>query len=188
MKITNFVPLVMLMTILFSGCGGSGQVNQSDVLSHIDDTERYSVMELAEMDQNLSTFVELVELSGLDTSVEFAESFTVFIPTNEAFAEMSVEELARLSDPANRAELNRFISRHFLPNEVMSGRFEEDQVIDTAGDESIAVGTVGTGNAVITIGGATIIKSDIEAADGIIHIVDSPVNADVEVGYGDYPN
>lgn len=177
---TNILPFALTITIFFiAGCGG-GQVSDSQILAHVEETENYEALELAKMDDNLSTFVELVEMSGLDMSLEFTDSFTVFIPTNEAFGEMDVERYEELTNPQNRAELTEFIKWHFLPNEVSSLRFNSTQVIETSGEEEISVSTDMDGN-VIYIGGAQIIKPDIQTADGIIHIVNTVIQPTADI-------
>lgn len=177
---TKIFPFHLVTAIFFfMGCGG-GQVNESEILAHIEETENYEALELAKMDDDLSTFVELVEMSGLDMSLEFADDFTVFVPTNKAFGEMDVERYEELTDPQNRAELAEFIKWHFLPNEVSSMRFSNTQVIETAGEEEIAVSTEMNGN-VIYIGGAQIIKADIETTDGIMHIVNAVVQPTADI-------
>lgn len=166
-------------TFVLIGCGG-GQVNDSEILGHIEETERYDAMALAKMDENLSNFVDLVELSGLDTSLEFQESFTVFVPTNEAFGRMDVARFEELTNPQNRAELVEFVKWHFLPNEVPSLQFNSTHIIETAGEEEIEISTEMNGK-VIYIGGAEIIKSDIQTADGIMHVVDGIVQPTADV-------
>lgn len=179
MKNTFFTLALTGIFFVLIGCGG-GQVNNNEILAHVEETENYDAMELANLDQNLSTFVDLVELSGLNMSMEFTDSFTVFIPTNEAFGEMEVARFEELTNPQNRAELVEFIKWHFLPNEVLSIQFDDTQIIQTSGEEEIAVSTDMDSN-VIFIGGAQIIKSDIQTADGIIHIVDAVVEPTADI-------
>lgn len=171
MKTKSLIFAMTLLIFTLVSCGGSANTNYDEVLANVEETERYDVMELARMDPNLSTFVELVELSGLNISMEFADSYTVLIPTNEAFGRLSANRIKELSN--NRAELTKFILRHFLPTEVYLRDFEDNQIIETSGEEEITVST-GLNNAV-TVGGAEIRKSNIQAADGIVHIVDAVI-------------
>lgn len=170
-RILPFVLTVIVFSI--AGCGGT-QAIDSEILANVEKTESYEALELAKMDDNLSTFVEMVEMSGLDVSLEFKEDFTVFIPINEAFGEMDKEQYKELTDPQNRAELIEFIKRHFLPNKVPSRRFNSSQLIVTSGEEEIPV-SINRINNVIYIGGAQIIKPDIQTEDGIIHIVNAVI-------------
>lgn len=174
------ITLVLTVTaFIFIGCG-SGMVNDTEILGNVKETEKYDALELAKMDENLSNFVDLVELSGLDTSMEFTESFTVFIPTNEAFGKLELARFEELTHPQNRAALVEFIKWHFLPNEVPSMQFDDSQIIQTAGEEEIEISTDMTSN-VIYIGGAEIIKADIKTADGIMHVVDEVVRPTADI-------
>ena len=182
MKVTISKPItiVAIFSFLLLSCGSSGTV-YDDIFKNVGDTEQYEIMTLAGMDENLSTFVRLVDQSGLDFSVEFAEEpITVLIPTNEAFGNMDKARFERLTDPRNRAELRRVLMRHILPTEVPSMRFDNSQVVGTAVEEEVTVSTTRGGN-VVTVGGATIVKSDIPAANGIIHIVDAVIQPTSDV-------
>lgn len=182
MKKTIFRPtaIIAIFSFILLGCGGSSEVNNDTIFANIDNTENYEILELASMDQQLSTFVEMVDLADLAWSVEFADPVTVFIPTNEAFAEMSVERLAYLKDPENKAELVRFVSRHILPTEVPMVQFNTTQIIETASEEEITVSTALSGN-VVYVGGAEIVKGDIPAANGMIHIVSDIIEQTTDV-------
>lgn len=150
-------------------------VDYGNLFESVDETENYDVLALARMEPGFSTFVELVEMSGLAPSFyatgELVEGdITVFIPTNEAFAEMPEEEFELLTDPANQAKLALFIQRHVLPNEVPSIQFQSNQIVETLVEEEIPV-TTEMGGTQVYVGGAQIMKADIEASNGIIHVV-----------------
>ena len=144
----------------------------------VEDTEGYEILELARQEEDLSTFVKLVDLSGLAPSFavtgEFGEDITVFMPTNEAFEEMPEEEYELLIDPANQAKLILFVKRHILPSEVPLIQFNSSQIIETVVEEEIPISTDMDGN-VVYVGGAQIIEPDVEASNGIIHVVDGIV-------------
>lgn len=156
-------------------------VAYDEIFDDIDNTEQYDVLTLARMDDNLSMFVELIEQAGLESSFEHleeagaVEGLTVFIPTNQAFQDMSVERYQYLQDPQNRDELRRVLQAHVLPQEVPSIAFESNQRITTADGDEIPVTTEAQGRAIF-IGGAQIRRSDIEASNGTIHIVDAVID------------
>jgi uncharacterized surface protein with fasciclin (FAS1) repeats len=126
------------------------------------------------MDRNLSTFTNLVFISGLAPSMLMTDDHTVFIPTNEAFKEMSIDNFLHLTNPKNRGDLIRFIKYHFLPNKVMKFDLKDSQIISTQGDEEITV-SVDEPFGIAYIGAAKIIKSDIEASNGVIHVVNNVI-------------
>lgn len=182
MRTTIFKPIgtLAIFSFLLVSCGGTSETVYDDMFNNVE-TEEYEIMALLEMDENLSTFAELLELMNIDFQLEFAdEPVTVLVPTNEAFEEMSLERLEYLMASENRVELRRVVMRHFLPTEVPLIQFNDSQIIETAVDEQITVSTTMGGNAVY-VGGAAIVKSDIPAANGIIHIVDAVIEPTADV-------
>lgn len=166
-------------------------VNYDEIFDDIDNTEQYDVLELARMDENLSVFVDLIEQAGLEASfehldnMESVEGVTIFMPTNQAFQDMSVERYEFLTDPENSNELRKVMQAHILPSEVPSIAFESNQRITTADGDEIDVTTEAQGTA-ISIGGAQIMRSDIEASNGIIHIVDAVIDPTATAPTGPY--
>lgn len=150
-------------------------VTYADLFEDVE-TEQYDVLTLMRMNPNFSTFVELVELSGLPASlqVEVVEPITLLAPTNQAFMDMDREDYAQLIDPDNRTELIRFVKNHILPSKVYEEEFNTTQIIETEGENEIPVATRMNGE-VIYIGGAQIVKPDVVASNGIIHVMNGVV-------------
>lgn len=183
MKMMKFTLTALIFTV-FSTTAISQvdeeKVDPSTIFADIEDTSQYDMLALAKMNENLSTFVELVESSGMAASVDMSKKYTVFVPTNQAFEQLSKEKYEELTDPKNKAMLLQVLYRHVLPNRVLTNEFEDSQVITTSGDEEITISKEGIGSNVF-IGGAEIIKSDIEASNGIMHIVDGVVTPTANV-------
>lgn len=158
----------------------STDMDNDNIFGNVDDTENYDILTLAGMDANLSTFAALAKMSNLDLKLNHTGPVTVFIPTNEAFLEMPLEKFNMLTDPKNRAQLAKFIQRHILPSRVTSINFNSSQAIETSSEEEITVDTEMSGN-VIYVGGAEVVKSDIMASNGVIHIVNSIVEPTKDV-------
>ncbi|QLG44976.1 fasciclin domain-containing protein [Costertonia aggregata] len=163
--------VITALTFFTMGFTALAQWNGNDVFSKIDNTSEYGTFELAHMDRDISTFINLVALSGLEPSLLMADEHTVFIPTNEAFKAMQIDEFLHLTNPENKMDLIKFVKYHFLPNKVMKYDFKDSQVIDVEGANDITV-SVDEPYDTTYIGGARIIKDDIETSNGIIHIVD----------------
>lgn len=144
---------------------------QEKYFTSVGDTKSHSVVELAEQDDRFSIFLSFLEASGLDTTLKYTEGFTVFMPTNKAFGEMEMKKLSELTDRDKKMELQNFVRNYILPNKVNMYEFEENQIINLEGGGKMEVNTVMNGEGV-SIGGAQIIQSDIEAKDGVIHVID----------------
>ena len=158
----------------------TGEIVYEDLLENIENWEEYDVISLTGMDNNLSIFNHLLRLSGMDNVLDLTDEVTLFVPTNEAFKEMPEERFEFLIDPANRTVLRKFVNRHILPSEVPLMEFDSSQIIETAGEEEIEITTDASGS-VVFVGGAEIKKSDIRASDGIIHIVNAPIEPTTDV-------
>ncbi|MDT7829771.1 fasciclin domain-containing protein [Pricia sp. S334] len=166
-RIQNLVTLSL--TLLFFNFATNAQWSGQKVFENIDDTKNYTTLELASMDPNLSTFVNLVNLSGLTPSMLMTDEHTVFIPTNDAFRDISIERFSELTNPGNKTELMEFVKYHIMPTKNMKVDFKDDQVMTGPSPDEITVTRDTYDN--VFIGGAKIIRSDIEASNGIIHIV-----------------
>lgn len=159
------------------------EVQYDKMFNKVEETGEHDVLSLLRMEEELSTFVQLIEQSGLLASMESAGPVTILAPTNDAFKEISKEQYEKLMDPENKVLLSKIIQAHILPNKVYMADFQENQIIETSEGEEIPVETAGTYSsaaepASVAIGGASIVKSDVEATNGVIHIVDNVIIPD----------
>lgn len=177
----NFKYFAVAVAFIFFGSAFSAvaqeEVTYDKMFNNVEETEEYDVVTLASMEENLSIFVRLIKQSGVENSIELTGPVTLLAPTNEAFQEMSREQFEELTDPANRNMLEKLIKDHILPRKVYMSEFKEEQVLETSDGEKIPVETAGAVSPVgesasVVIGGAGIIKSDVEATNGIIHVID----------------
>lgn len=157
------------LTLLMFNFTANAQWGGQKVFENVDNTKNYTTLELASMDPNLSTFVNMVNLSGLATSMMMTDAHTVFIPTNDAFRDLSIERYSELTNPKNQTKLIDFVKFHFMPAKNMKLAFKDSQVMTGSSPDEITVSKDGYDN--VFIGGAKIIRSDIEASNGVIHIV-----------------
>lgn len=151
----------------------------SQMFADVGNTAQYDLISLMQKDPNLSTFAMMLEQAGLTNDLAQGESITVFVPVNAAFASWPPDSLNMLMLPENKAQAIRLLQAHVLPNKVYFNEFDSSQRIETGGGEYVTVEVSGNGSRA-SIGGATIVKPDIEASNGIIHIVDnliSPIDA-----------
>lgn len=175
---TNTMPATDNM----ANTSADANLNYDQMFEDVDDTERYGILELARMNPNLSTFVQLLEQSGLASSLEVAGPVTLFAPTNQAFEALSKDRYDSLTNLQDQALLTELINLHILPSEVSTAQFNNRQFIDREGDD-IAINTEMDGT-VVYVGGAQIVKSDIRAANGIVHVVNGIIETSPEAGVG----
>ena len=99
--------------------------------------------------------------------------FTIFAPTNDAFAKIPEEDLADLLKPENVDQLTAILLRHVVPETILASEFpEEITEVNTVGGEII---TLDPNEATVesSAGKAKVIKTDILASNGVVHIVDT---------------
>ena len=132
--------------------------------------EATDIVAIASADENFSTLVAAVAAADLVETLQGEGPFTVFAPTNEAFAALPAGLVDKLLLPENKATLVKILTYH-----VVSGTVLADDV--TAGD----VPTVEGQNITITtdmgvkVNGATVTATDIIASNGVIHVIDAVI-------------
>lgn len=145
-----------------------------EMFENVSDTKQYDLIALAKTSPNLSTFAAMVEAAGIASAITPDKKFTIFAPTNEAFSAMPRAELDRLMMPENKAELIKVLQLHILPNEVASTRFTDNQRIKAGEDKYINIEVDDMARRV-TVGGATVVKPDVMASNGVLHVVDGVI-------------
>lgn len=133
-----------------------------------------SLAEVASDDPRLTTLVAALEAAGLDASLETAGPFTVFAPDNDAFAGLPDGWVDNLLLPENEDLLDRVLTYHVAGGAVLSSTLTDGQEITTLEGSVITVGIDGS---TITLTDESdrvvgIVEADIEASNGVLHIVD----------------
>jgi uncharacterized surface protein with fasciclin (FAS1) repeats len=118
-----------------------------------------------------TTLVAAIEAAGLVETLKGSGPFTVFAPTDAAFAALPAGTVEDLLKPENKDKLIAVLTYHVVPGKVMS----------TDLSEGLTAATVQGGNITITleggakVNGATISTADIEASNGVIHVIDAVI-------------
>lgn len=133
------------------------------------DDHGMNIVETAVEAGTFETLVAVVTAAGLVETLSGEGPFTVFAPTDEAFAalpEGTVEGL--LNDiPA----LTEVLTYHVVPGAVMSGDLSDGMMATTVQGSDITIG-VGEG---VTVNDANVVAADIEASNGVIHVIDAVI-------------
>ncbi|PSO47594.1 MAG: fasciclin [Cyanobacteria bacterium SW_9_44_58] len=124
------------------------------------------IVGIASNNENFSTLVKAVQAADLAETLKGEGPFTVFAPTNEAFAKLPDKMVEFLLQPENKDLLVDVLSYHVVPSNVTSDQLETGTVDSLNGGISVAI----SGNSVI-VNNASVVQPDIEASNGIIHAV-----------------
>jgi len=121
-----------------------------------------------------TTLVAAVKAAGLVDTLKGKGPFTVFAPTNEAFAKLPAGTVDTLLKPENKDTLTKVLTYHVVPGEVLSGSLKDGMVVTTVEGETLTVG-VGTDGVTLTDASGnkvSVAKADIEAGNGVVHVID----------------
>lgn len=129
-----------------------------------------NIVETAKATPELSTLVEAVGAADLVETLSGEGPFTVFAPTNDAFAALPAGELERLLKPANKDELAKILTYHVVAGDVMAADLSDGQKVKTVEGQDITV-TI-DGDSVKLNDTATVIQPDIETSNGTVHVID----------------
>ena len=119
----------------------------------------------------LSTLVAAVTEAELVTTLQGEGPFTVFAPTNDAFAALPAGTLDTLLMEENMADLQGILTYHVVPGVVMAGDLTDGMVVETVNGQTI---TINVSDAGVTINGsAAVTMADIVTSNGVVHVIDS---------------
>ena len=128
------------------------------------------IVDIAASNPDFSTLVTAVKAAGLVDTLKGPGPFTVFAPTNEAFAKLPKGTVETLLKPENKAKLVAVLTYHVVPGKVTSA--------DLAG-KRLALATVegqkvhiDARHGMVKVNGATVTQADIMASNGVIHVID----------------
>lgn len=144
--------------------------------------EAGNIVEAAAASSDHSTLVAAVKAAGLVDTLAGPGPFTVFAPTNEAFAKLPEGTVTTLLEPENRATLTKVLTYHVVPGKVTSAQLVQ-MIEDGDGKATLATVEGGSltahldgGHVVLTDetgGKATVQKADLVQSNGVIHVTDS---------------
>ena len=121
---------------------------------------------------SFKTLVTAVKAAGLVDTLKGKGPFTVFAPTDEAFAKLPNGALDNLLKPENKKQLVAILTYHVVPGKVMAK--------DLAGQKTMAKSVEGSEIAVdatngVKVDNAKVVKADIQASNGVIHAIDAVI-------------
>jgi uncharacterized surface protein with fasciclin (FAS1) repeats len=119
---------------------------------------------------HFNTLVAAVKAAGLVDPLKGPGLFTVFAPTDEAFAKLPAGTLETLLKPENKARLQSILTYHVVAGKVMSQDVVKLDSAKTVEGASLAIKTMDGG---VMVNDARVIKADIQASNGVIHVIDT---------------
>ena len=121
---------------------------------------------------SFKTLAKALQAADLVQTLKGTGPFTVFAPTDEAFAKLPAGTLDALLKPENKPKLQRILTSHVVPGKVMAA-----DVVKTSSAKAVSgvTLTIASRDGGVTVDGAKVVKTDIAATNGVIHVIDSVI-------------
>jgi len=125
-----------------------------------------TIVDVAVQAGSFKTLVQAVQAAGLVETLSGPGPFTVFAPTDDAFAQIPQETLQAVL--ADKEKLTAILTYHVVPGKLMAADVVKSTQLQTVQGQSITVSTEGG----VRVDDANVIQTDIEADNGVIHVID----------------
>lgn len=116
------------------------------------------------------TLTAALNAAGLVDTLKGPGPFTVFAPDDAAFAKLPAGTVENLLKPENKAKLTAILTYHVVSGKVTAAEAKKLSEAKTVEGQALHLKTTGAG---VTVNGAHVIKADINASNGVIHVVDA---------------
>jgi PGF-CTERM protein len=160
-------PAVLATVMILSIVGSTATFAQNQTSSATAKPTQ-SITQIIANDTNFTTLARLLNKTNL-TGAKFPPgNYTLFAPTNDAFSKVDASTLARWQN--NTTALKEVLWYHFIPKKLLSSNFSGSGTLTTVNGYTVPYSVDGTK---IKVDNATITKADINATNGVIHVIDS---------------
>lgn len=130
------------------------------------------IVEIAASAGTFNTLVAALKAAGLVETLKGDGPFTVFAPTDEAFAKLPAGTVESLLKPENKQKLIAILTYHVVPGAVMAKDVVKIKSAKTVQGQSITVKTAG---GAVMVDNAKVTKTDIIARNGVVHVIDAVI-------------
>jgi len=165
MRITRARSVAVLTIALAVAVATSGSaLAQTTSTTKADPT----IVDIAAGNPDFSTLVTAVTAADLASTLSGPGPFTVFAPTNEAFAKIPKAQLDAIL--ADQDLLTSILTYHVVPGEILAGDLKKSQKVETVEGSKVKIVKKKSG---AKIGNAAITATDIQGSNGVIHVIDT---------------
>jgi uncharacterized surface protein with fasciclin (FAS1) repeats len=126
---------------------------------------------------SFQTLAKALQAAGLVDTLKGQGPFTVFAPTDEAFAKLPAGTLDDLLKPENKEKLRAILTYHVIAGQVPSAKVVTLSSAKTVNGQEVKITAVGDK---VMINNARVVKADIPASNGVIHVIDTVIMPDAQ--------
>ena len=163
--------------LAFAACGGksakpaTGPAPMGDTkMAEPAATAKLDIVDTASGAGTFTTLLTAVKAADLETTLRGPGPFTVFAPTDEAFAKLPAGTVESLLKPENKAKLTAILTYHVVAGKVDAASAMKLTSAKTVNGKDVKIQAMGT---MLHVGGAMVTTADIEATNGVIHVIDT---------------
>jgi uncharacterized surface protein with fasciclin (FAS1) repeats len=132
-------------------------------------TPKQNIVQVAAGNNSFKTLVKAVKAAGLVDTLSSKGPFTVFAPTDAAFAALPKGVLDKLLRPENKAQLVKLLTYHVIPESASAAQLSNATQIKTVEGQELTIVAKPEG---VMVSGAKVLIADVPASNGIIHAID----------------
>jgi len=158
-QLATWFSVCLLAIFVLAGCGGE-KAPEKDIV------------DTAAAAGDFNTLVEAVKAAGLVQTLKGEGPYTVFAPTDAAFAKLPEGTLDSLLEPENKAKLASILTYHVVAGKVMAADVVTMTEAKTVNGQMLRISTT---DGKVTVDEANVVKTDIECSNGVIHAIDAVV-------------
>lgn len=157
--------ILLLLGLLFSqiGCNGTAKKHRM---------WQKDVVDTAVAAGDFTTLVTAIKAAGLVDTLKSEGPFTVFAPTDNAFAKLPSGTVEDLLKPENKQKLVSILTYHVVPGKVMAADVVKLSHAKTVNGQALTIKLEGN---MVMVDSAKVVKTDIECSNGVIHVIDAVV-------------
>ena len=174
MKISAFL-VAAVLTVVSGSCFAQTCPNQgghAEVVSTVVLAQDKDIVDTAVSAGSFKTLVAAVKAAGLVDTLKGKGPFTVFAPTDEAFAKLPKGTVEDLLKPENKDKLVAILTYHVVPGSVKAAAVKDGLKAKTVQGQEVSFKISGKD---VMIDNAKIVKTDIETSNGVIHVIDTVI-------------
>ncbi len=162
-----FAAIAVALALTLSACGSDSEETMETTTEA---TTPGTIVDVAVAAGNFTTLVAAVTAADLVETLSGEGPFTVFAPTDEAFAALPAGVLDALLLPENKALLAQILTYHVVSGKVMAADVTDGDVATVEG-QNVTLSTASG----VTVNGANVVTADVAASNGVIHAIDAVI-------------
>jgi uncharacterized surface protein with fasciclin (FAS1) repeats len=173
LKITGFIIAAAITSTSFIACENAETKTETpavDTVKTVVVEPAKDVVDVAIESPDHTTLVAAVKAAGLVETLKGAGPFTIFAPTNAAFAALPAGTVDGLLKPESKAALTNILTYHVVAGSVKAADLKDGQKVKTLQGEELTV-TIKDGK--VKINGANVTAADLAGSNGVVHVIDA---------------